>query len=146
MSVEIFDALPAHISQIYAIETRCFRTPWTPAQLSYYLEIPGFALLIAVENAKILGYLCLDSVLDEGSIANLAVIPEYRRRGIGESLLCAAELRARKRALKVLYLEVRKSNAAAVALYEKQGFQRVGLRKGYYTNPTEDAILMTKTL
>ena len=146
MSIDIQSATPAHIPQIFALESRCFRRPWTPAQLAYYLESPGYVLLIAAEGAELWGYLCLDSVLDEGTVANVAVAPERRRRGIGEKLLRAAQDRARALGLKSLYLEVRESNAAALTLYEKQGFQRAGLRKRYYEDPVEDAVLMTKYL
>jgi len=146
MSIEILPAAPEHIPRIHAIETQSFATSWTPAQLKLYLTTSGCVLLIAVEGAEIVGYLCFDSVLDEGNIANLAVAPEHRRRGIGQKLLRAAEDRGRGLGLRFLNLEARKSNAAAVALYEKLGYRRVGLRKEYYVNPIEDAVLMTKYL
>ena len=83
-------------------------------------------------------------VLDEGYIDNVAVRPECRRQGIGDRLL-EGFCRFGQAHLAFLTLEVRPSNAAAVALYEKHGFQEAGRRKDYYTDPTEDALLLTRT-
>ena len=82
----------------------------------------------------------------EGSLDNIAVAPEHRRRGVAEALLSALEAMGRARALSFITLEVRASNQAAVALYEKHGFARVGRRTNYYEKPREDAILMTLVL
>ena len=84
------------------------------------------------------GMLC---VLDEGQICNLAVAPAFRRMGVGSALLDALKTEAARRGLAVLMLEVRASNTAAQALYEKSGFERVGVRRGFYANPREDAFL-----
>ena len=75
-------------------------------------------------------------------MTNFAVLPEYRRRGIAEALI-AAQM---KNDMRFITLEVRKSNAAAIALYEKSGFENVGIRPKFYTDPTEDAVIMTKYL
>ena len=99
-----------------------------------------------MEDDAVVGYAAVSSVLDEGSLDNIAVAPEYRRRGVGEALLQEIIRRSRERELAFLYLEVRAGNEAAIALYKKHGFVPVGCRKNYYEKPREDAILMTKVL
>ena len=95
------------------------------------------------EEGNILGYAGLHAVLDEGYIDNIAVAPDARRHGVASSLLDVF-CRFGEVNLSFLTLEVRKSNAAAIALYEKHGFQRAGLRPGYYQHPREDAVIMTR--
>ena len=85
-------------------------------------------------------------VLDEGYISNVAVHPQWRRQGVADALLDALTEQARQKLLSFLTLEVRESNAPAIALYEKHGFRAVGRRKSYSEKPREDAILMTRTL
>lgn len=140
--MEIIDVKEEHIASIAALETLCFSTPWTAAQLRTQLD-DGNLFLCALENNSVLGYVGLRYVLDEGYISNIAVSPTARRRGIADALLTALEIRCRALSLAFMTLEVRAGNAAAVALYEKHGFRSVGLRKKYYQNPSEDAILMT---
>ena len=96
------------------------------------------------EDGTLLGYAGLLVVLDEGYITNVAVRPAFRRQGIASELLAVFERFARANHLAFLTLEVRASNAAAVALYEKQGYVRAGLRRNYYEHPKEDAIIMTR--
>ena len=83
-------------------------------------------------------------MLDEGYIGNVAVRPAFRRRGVADALLDALDTRASERGLAFLTLEVRAGDEPAIALYRKHGYLRVGLRPGYYADPREDAILMTK--
>ena len=136
----ICDAKPEHVSAIAAMEERCFPTdPWPEEIISRWHE----RFVVALEGETLLGYAVLSSILDEGSLDNIAVGPEHRRRGIGEALLMEVIRRSREQGLAVLYLEVRASNAPAIALYEKHGFVPVGRRKNYYEKPREDAILMT---
>ena len=96
------------------------------------------------EDGTLLGYAGLLVVLDEGYITNVAVRPAYRRQGIASDLLGVFERFARGHQLTFLTLEVRASNAPAIALYEKYGFQRAGVRPNYYQSPREDAIIMTR--
>ena len=101
------------------------------------------AILLALgEDGALLGYAVLSTVLDEGNLDNIAVAPDCRRRGVADVLLSALTAFGRAR-LACLMLEVRASNAPAIALYEKHGFRAVGRRKNYYDAPREDAILMT---
>lgn len=131
---------PRHIADIAALERQCFAEPWSEAALRE--ELGRGIFLAAVEDGTAVGYAGCQIVLDEGYITNVAVSPAFRRRGVAERLL--TELLERARELAFVTLEVRASNAAAVALYEKLGFARVGVRRGFYRQPTEDALLMTR--
>jgi ribosomal-protein-alanine N-acetyltransferase len=96
------------------------------------------------ENGAVLGYACLLVVLDEGTVTNLAVRPEYRRSGIATELLEVFRRFGEGTGLAFLTLEVRASNAGAIALYEKLGYAQAGLRRNYYEHPREDAVIMTR--
>lgn len=102
--------------------------------------------LLAEREGEALGYLGMEYVLDEGGITNVAVFPVHRRQGIADALLNELLRRAKGLGLATVTLEVRETNAPAIALYQKHDFVPVGRRKNYYTSPTEDAILMTVTL
>ena len=102
------------------------------------------ALVARGEDGTILGYGGLLVVLDEGYLTNIAARPEYRRQGIAADILQVFENFARGNHLAFLTLEVRASNTAAIALYEKMGYVRAGTRRGYYEHPREDAIIMTR--
>lgn len=144
MSWTLVPASPEHIPQIAALERVCFPAdPWSEALFLEALENPCAAVLLALgEDGAALGYAVLSTVLDEGNLDNIAVAPEYRRRGVADALLGALTGFGREH-LAALMLEVRASNAPAIALYEKHGFAAVGRRKNYYNAPKEDAILMT---
>lgn len=129
-----------HIEDIAAIEKACFRHPWSADGLRE--ELGRGLFLAAVEDGMTVGYVGCQTVLDEGYITNVAVLPAFRRCGIAERLL--RTLLERAEGLSFVTLEVRESNRPAAALYEKMGFSRVGVRKGFYTEPTEDAVLMTR--
>ncbi len=142
--IRIVDARPEHIDAILEIEKRCFSVPWThdqlTAQLSDYMHV---FLAAEDENGMAVGYVGLMYVLDEGYISNVAVSPVHRREGIGDMLLKTLRERAEEKKLSFLTLEVRQSNEPAKSLYKKHGYVEVGLRRNYYTKPTEDAVLMT---
>lgn len=137
-------AQASHAPAIAALEAACFSDPWPEDFILRHLE--NFIVIDNPGTDALAGYVCLSHVLDEGSIDNIAVAPAFRRQGLADELLRAAEAKAAELALAFITLEVRASNAPAIALYEKHGFTRVGLRRGYYENPREDAILMTKYL
>lgn len=135
----------SHLAGVAALEKLCFAVPWTEAMLAEELYNPAASFIVAEGPAgQVLGYAGLHVVLDEGYIDNVAVRPDCRRQGIGDRLL-EVFCRFGQAHLAFLTLEVRPSNAAAVALYEKHGFQEAGRRKDYYTDPTEDALLLTRT-
>ena len=147
MKVQINDAREELLPQIQKIEQQSFSVPWTDAMLRMQLQPDSHVFLTAeTENGAVVGYVGMLYVLDEGYISNVAVRPDCRRQGVAEALLTALEARGRALMLSFLTLEVRESNAAAVALYEKRGYRAVGRRKNYYEKPTEDAVLMTLTL
>jgi len=145
MAYTVCDVTAAHIPQIEVLERRCFSMPWTAEQLQSQMKDSQHEFIAAVSpDGTVYGYVGMMYVLDEGYISNVAVSPEYRRRGIADELidrLCAI---CETLKLSFVTLEVRAGNMPAVALYEKHGFRRVGLRKAYYERPKEDALLMTK--
>lgn len=144
MNFRIIPMTPAHLPAVAALEERCFpHDPWSEHTFRQALDSPDTAILLAEgEDGALLGYAVLYTVLDEGNLDNIAVAPECRRQGVADALLSALAGYAREH-LERLMLEVRASNAPALALYRKHGFAEVGLRKNYYQNPREDAILMT---
>jgi ribosomal-protein-alanine N-acetyltransferase len=132
-----------HLEAVAALERRCFDQPWSQALLERELYNDLVSFVVAQgEDGTVLGYGEIQAVLDEGCLEKIAVAPEYRRQGVAEAIL-SAFLRFGREHLAFLTLEVRESNAPAIALYEKLGFQVVGRRKNYYTQPREDAVLMT---
>ena len=137
--MEIRGAQIEHIPAVASLEAAIFSDPWPEDMLARMRS----HITVAEEDGQVLGYMVFSSVLDEGSVDNIAVAPAARRRGIGARLLTDALEKARAAGLAVINLEVRASNAPAIALYEKNGFQAVGRRRSYYTKPREDAILMT---
>lgn len=142
----ITDAREELLPQIQKIEQQSFSVPWTEAMLRLQLDPDSHVFLTAETEGNVIGYIGMMFVLDEGYISNVAVHPLWRGRGVADGLLYALEERARQKMLSFLTLEVRESNAPAIALYEKHGFRTVGRRKNYYEKPAEDAILMTRTL
>ena len=134
----------SHIEQIAALERECFSTPWSEAMLTEVLFDSQASFIVAEsEEGGVLGYAGLQVVLDEGYIDNIAVEPNARRHGVASALLDVF-CRFGEANLAFLTLEVRASNAPAIALYRKHGFEEAGRRKNYYTKPTEDAIIMTR--
>lgn len=143
MEFRIVDVSAEHIRQIEEIERDCFSRPWTAEQLKSQMRDAQHEFIAAVSDGRVLGYLGLMYVLDEGYISNVAVHPDARRQGIGDTLIDALAAKAAELELAFLTLEVRESNAPAIALYAKHGFHPVGKRKNYYDAPKEDAVLMT---
>ena len=145
-SIHILPMHADHIPAIAKLERECFSRPWSERMLSEELENQCAAFLTAVdETGEVLGYAGLLVAADEGYITNVAVFSQHRRQGIAAKLLQVFCDFAAAHHLAFLTLEVRPSNAAAIALYEKFGFQQAGLRKGFYQHPREDAIIMTRT-
>ena len=134
----------SHLPQIAALERQCFSAPWTEGMLEEELYNPQASFLVAeAEDGGVLGYAGLHAVLDEGYIDNVAVEPDARRHGVASALL-EVFCRFAQANLAFLTLEVRKSNAPAIALYTRHGFEQVGIRPGYYDRPREDAVIMTR--
>ena len=147
MNHQLIPLVHEHLSQAAEIERLCFSDPWSEKMLAEHLANPCSLTLAAVgDTGRLLGYVGLLAVVDEGYITNVAVRPDCRRQGVAAALLDALEAQGKERELAFLTLEVRQSNAPARALYEKLGYLQAGLRRNYYENPREDAIIMTKTL
>lgn len=142
-SVEIVPIQYDHIKEIAKLEKICFSTPWSENAIKDAFET-GTKFFVATKDNKVLGYVGISAIIDEGYITNIAVFPDYRKQGVGSALLNHLFDFAKDNALSFISLEVRKSNFTAISLYEKYGFKTEGKRKNFYTNPTEDALIMTK--
>lgn len=128
--------------QLAEIDEKCMSVPWTEGMFKNELSNEKTCYIGAFINDILVGYGGMWCVLDEAQITNIAVLPQYRKLGIGNKIV--EELVKNSPDAQVLTLEVRESNEKAIRLYEKNGFVRDGVRKNYYKNPTEDAILMSK--
>lgn len=144
--MEIIKMDESHVAQVSALEAVCFRDPWSEKSVASELSNPLSAWLVAVEGNTVVGYIGSQTVLDESDMMNVAVSPEHRRKGIAEALVLALADALRQKGSCKLTLEVRASNASAIALYEKLEFKQIGLRKNYYRNPKEDALILQKEL
>ena len=145
-NVRIVPMAAEHLDEIARLEQICFSRPWSRRMLAEELENQCAAFLTALEpdTGKVLGYAGLLVVADEGYITNVAVFPEYRRRGVAAQLIQVFCDFAQGNHLAFLTLEVRPSNAAAISLYNSFGFEEVGRRKNYYELPKEDALILTR--
>ncbi|MGI6069838.1 MAG: ribosomal protein S18-alanine N-acetyltransferase [Blautia sp.] len=132
------------LDQVMEIEENLFSVPWTKEGFFTFLLRPNTLFLVVEEKGQILGYCGVILVLDEGEITNVAVRRERQREGIGQFLVEGMLLMVRERGIHTLHLEVRKSNVSAIRLYQRIGFEETGLRRNYYTSPSEDAVLMTR--
>jgi len=144
LTVKIVPMAENHISQIAELERQCFNAPWEENALREELENENAHFLAAISNDKVLGYIGVHEICVEAYIDNIAVFSQYRRFGIGERLITTAADSAESRKCEFISLEVRKSNASAIALYEKQGYNVAGERKNFYREPVENALIMTK--
>ncbi len=139
-------AQPADARAVAALERRCFSDPWSESSFREAFG-PGWSFgLVAEHELDLVGYVVSREVAGSGEILNLAVAPEWRRRGLARDLLHAAIAALRRREATEVYLEVRESNAAARRLYEAEGFGAVGRRRDYYREPLEDALVLHRTL
>ena len=135
---------PDEIDAILAIEQASFTNPWTREMYVAELKNEGvsFFYLARDKGRQIVGFCSFWRVLDELHINNLAVVPEFRRRGVATALLRRVMEEAARFGTRRTMLEVRRSNTAAQELYERFGFVVAGTRSNYYTNPVEDALVL----
>ena len=133
-----------HVPQIALLEQECFADPWSEQSIASELHNPLSLWLVAQEGQTLLGYVGSQTCLDETDMMNIAVSPASRRQGVARALIEALVSALRERGSKQLTLEVRASNGPARQLYESLGFLQVGLRKNYYRNPKEDALILRK--
>ena len=147
MEIRILPMDESHLDDLARLETLCFSQPWSRGALAEELSNPAAHFLTALDqNGQVLGYLGLTWVLDQGDIANVAVFPQHRGKGVGRALLQAQLDWAKSRGLRTLTLEVRPSNAPALALYRRFGFEEAGRRRNFYRCPTEDGLILTARL
>jgi ribosomal-protein-alanine N-acetyltransferase len=143
--IEIIRMSREHLLAVAEIEQISFSDPWSVESLELMLGEQAMGL-VAIEDGRVLGYVGMMCVLDEGQIINVATHPDSRRRGVGRALMMAIEQSAKERGIVFLSLEVRESNAAARSLYSSLGWVECGIRKNFYSKPTENACIMTKSI
>lgn len=145
--VRIRDMRAADLPQVLDIESASFATPWSSRTFLNLLRRPNAALFVAEDSARrVLGYAVVWFAGPEGELGDVAVRTERRRAGIGSALVDRVLAEAAERGATEVYLEVRESNEGAMNLYLGLGFEVVGRRPSYYTEPVEDALLMRKSV
>ncbi len=133
-----------HVPQIAELETVCFSDPWSEKSVASELTNPLSLWLVAMDGETVAGYIGSQAVEGEADVMNIAVHPDYRRRGIARELVNRLVTALAERKNYSLALEVRQSNAPAIALYESLGFHQVGMRPNYYRNPRENGLIFKK--
>ena len=130
------------IEQVTDLEQTCFSESWSGNLIRSGLDSRLDTYFVYVDHGQILGYAVIRVLADEGEIQRIAVYPNRRRQGIGRKLMDAMVAFARARGVRTMALEVRESNLGARNLYDSYGFRQEAVRKGYYHNPPEDAVIM----
>jgi ribosomal-protein-alanine N-acetyltransferase len=135
---------PSQIDDVLAVEQASFTNPWTREMYLSELENRSLSFCFLARDAEgpVIGFCSFWRVLDELHINNLAVLPDFRRLGVASALLTRVLAEGQKLGTRRATLEVRRSNEAARLLYERFGFALAGVRRGYYTNPIEDALVL----
>ena len=134
----------SHVAQVAELEKICFSDPWSENSVASELKNKLALWLVAEEGDRVAGYIGSQTCGDESDVMNVAVHPDFRRRGIAEALVNALVEELKAIGSHCLTLEVRASNVPAISLYEKLGFTEIGRRKNYYRNPIEDALILRK--
>lgn len=140
------DMKTADLPEVSAIETASFTMPWSQSLFMSELHNPLSVSKVAKASGKIVGYICVRQVLDEGHVLTLAVHPEFRRGGIASTLISYILDVLKANACKRVFIEVRVSNEKARKLYEQFDFRAISIRKNYYIMPLEDAVIMVLDL
>lgn len=133
----------AHLDAVAVLERECFAHPWSRESLKETLRSGDSLFYIAELDGRVIGYIGMSFVLDEGYIYNVAVEKSSRKKGAGSALIQTLVNYGKKNGFAFLTLEVRESNTAARSLYSSFGFIKVGERKDYYSDPVDNAVLMT---
>ena len=142
--MEIRRSVPADAPAIAAAEELIFSDPWCERAIADLISTEGAMCYTAKDGDRVIAYVLGRVIAPEGEIYRIATLPEYRGRGIAYRLLDYAYKTERGRGLEVLFLEVRSKNIPAISLYREYGFTKMGVRRGYYKNPDDDAIIMVK--
>lgn len=142
--MEIVPMKEDDIEQVAALEQCCFTVPWSKSAFEDEMANEMAVYFVAKQHGACIGYAGFWNVAGEGHITNVAVLPQWRQKGAGSLLIETLIKQARVLSLWLLTLEVRQSNQPAQRLYEKYGFEKIGVRKHYYSDTKEDAWIMTK--
>ncbi|MBQ9091140.1 MAG: ribosomal protein S18-alanine N-acetyltransferase [Anaerotignum sp.] len=143
--IEIIPMTEAHIDGVLELEEKTFSIPWTRGDFEIEVKENNMAIYyVAVEDGKIIGYAGMWHIVVEGHITNVGVLEEARCKGVGSMLMEKLIEVAIEKQMMGITLEVRMGNAPAQALYHKYGFKAEGIRKNYYSDTKEDAIIMWK--
>jgi ribosomal-protein-alanine N-acetyltransferase len=145
-SVSFRPMVPEDLDEVMAIERTSFRYPWSSRFFLEELQVPCARSVLALIDGKIVGYVLFWLLADEVDVHNIAVHANFRRQGIGQALLRQVLAQARQRTSSRVTLEVRVSNMPAQKLYQSVGFVCTGLRKAYYSDDGEDALIMVLEL
>jgi ribosomal-protein-alanine N-acetyltransferase len=140
--MEIRPSVPADAKEIAAAESEIFSDPWSERDITDAISQSGSMCYSALSDGKVIAYIIGRQIAPEGEIYRIATLPSHRRRGIAYRLLDYAVKCERGRGLESLFLEVREKNIPARNLYKTYGFREIGMRKNYYKNPTDNAIIM----
>lgn len=133
-----------HVAAVAKLEQLCFTAPWSENSIASEIDNPLSLWIVAMDGEHLVGYVGSQSVMGEADMMNLAVCPEYRRKGIGKKLVEELIIALKEKEVFCLLLEVRSENYAAIELYSKLGFIQVGRRPNYYTKPKDDALILRK--
>lgn len=133
-----------HVLQIAELEKLCFNDPWSEKSIASELNNRLSCWLVALDGDSVVGYVGSQTVLGETDMMNIAVHPDYRKQGVATDLIQSLIDALSKQGSHSLMLEVRQTNEPAKRLYESLGFETVGIRKNYYRNPREDALILRK--
>lgn len=139
--IECIALTDAYLRDTAEGEKRIFPDPWSLDALKAHILLPYGKNLVALWDGKFCGYLLGSCLCGEGEILRVAVISDYRRRGVGEALVARFLRDLKEEDGEHVFLEVRSKNQTARGLYEKLGFAEIGLRRGYYKEPGDDAVL-----
>lgn len=143
--IQVVTMAEEHISALAQLERECFSDPWSEKALAEELSNSNAVFRVALIDGEVAGYVGMLHVLDEGDICNVAVFDRFRRKGVASALIQHLVDYGVENQLSFITLEVRESNIGAQKFYETMGFETIGVRKNFYDNPKEHAILMNKT-
>ena len=150
--MQIVSMTAEHVSRLAELEKLCFSEPWSEKSLTEEIDNPAACFLVAMQQDEVLGYGGMHTVLGYGGmhtvlgesyVDNIAVFPEFRGHGVGRTLMAALIEKARENGGVFITLEVRASNLPAIAMYRSLGFTEAGVRRNFYTEPREDALIFT---